>query len=880
MLLADGTQESLAPPGLRGARERAPLERVDRYVIKRRLGAGGMGVVYVAHDPDLGRDLAIKMLRRGTSAERLRREAQALARLSHPNVVTVHDVGEHEGQVFVAMELVDGLNLREWLATPRATRDVLRVLCQAARGIIAAHAAELIHRDLKPDNIFVARGGDALVGDFGLARDAGDAPLVGHGAATPELELTATGTMLGTPAYMAPEQARGQANERSDQFSFCVTAFEALFGARPFQGTTVEMVLEAARRGEITEPPRTPGIPGTVVRALRRGLHADPDARFGSMTELLGELEPPRRRWPFVVAGVGGLGATIAVTTLLMRSAPAPDPDEQCAPMATLIDAVWNPAKHAALASALHARATPELVVEVGRRLDRYADSWTTVRRGACAAEVSQRIAPALAAARVGCLETRKTLFDATVTSLAEPTAGDGFNAWKRIGRLPSPMMCESDDVAVLSPSTEEHGRLMRDLALATTGEALEALGKRVEASPDLAARLEINLAIASDALDDTRLVAADAALERARPLAEQLGVATARVRAFALSARSLCIGGRDAEATRFLELAVAGTQRLHAVDAEGVADEVFRARDECMYRRGEYAALLPLLLDRLAAIRRRFGPESPDEATLRWRLGQVYIQLDRRAESAEQSAIAARIERRFVPPKTAAAVDENALAVAAYQSQDLEAALVHTRRSVELWTTLDEPDLFTALLDLGGLYEISADPKAAIAAYSLAFEKFPSSADTEELATRRSEALDGRGLMRLRIADPRGAVADFQEAIAIGARIARPDLVASAQVGLGRAWVALGEHPRAVRVLTDALRDYQGSRLGPGQFALAQALWETGDRSRATQLARTAETEVAKSLGLVKQSTFARKLVPTIEESLAKIERWRDTHR
>ena len=146
--------------------------RIDRYVIENRIGAGGMGVVYAARDPELGRRVAVKILRAGAQGERLRREAQSLARLSHPNVVAVHDVGEHDGQTFVAMALVDGVNLRHWLVPPRTVAEVLRHLVAAGRGVAAAHAAGLIHRDLKPDNVFISDAGEALVGDFGLAREA------------------------------------------------------------------------------------------------------------------------------------------------------------------------------------------------------------------------------------------------------------------------------------------------------------------------------------------------------------------------------------------------------------------------------------------------------------------------------------------------------------------------------------------------------------------------------------------------------------------------------------------------------------------------------------------------------------------------------------
>ncbi|HMV69509.1 MAG TPA: serine/threonine-protein kinase, partial [Myxococcota bacterium] len=187
------------------AEELSPGARWDRYVVLHVLGAGGMGVVYEAWDPELERRVALKVLRPGSPMERAQREAQALARITHPNVVSVHDVGVVAGQVFVVMELVAGEPLGGW-ARGRASGEVLDVLVQAGRGLAAAHAVGVVHRDVKPDNILVTRGGRAVVTDLGLARAPTAAP---HPQAAVG-SLTVTGTLLGTPAYMAPEQARGE----------------------------------------------------------------------------------------------------------------------------------------------------------------------------------------------------------------------------------------------------------------------------------------------------------------------------------------------------------------------------------------------------------------------------------------------------------------------------------------------------------------------------------------------------------------------------------------------------------------------------------------------------------------------------------------------
>src|SRR5205814_3700317 len=229
----------------------APGELVGRYRILHVLGSGGMGVVYAAFDPELQRQVALKLVRNegaGVDDElrtRLTREAQAMARVRHPNVITVFDVGSWCGQLFVAMEAIDGSTLSTWLEVqPRSVAEILQVLHAAGRGLAAAHAAGLVHRDFKPDNVLIGADGRVCVTDFGLAR-----PVTMREPSSPShdgdtepwtLALTQAGTAVGTPAYMAPEQMRGDtADERADQFSFCVALFEALYGVRPFAGRSM-----------------------------------------------------------------------------------------------------------------------------------------------------------------------------------------------------------------------------------------------------------------------------------------------------------------------------------------------------------------------------------------------------------------------------------------------------------------------------------------------------------------------------------------------------------------------------------------------------------------------------------------------------------------
>nr|MDQ3366442.1 serine/threonine protein kinase [Myxococcota bacterium] len=266
-------------------------ERIGRFEVIDVIGRGAMGVVYRARDPELDRIVAIKVRRTQTKLDvegedRLRREAQALARLAHPNVVAVHEIGRHEGTVYVAMEHVDGLTLDAWLAPGRPIPEVLSIMLGAGRGLAAAHAAGLVHRDFKPRNVFISTGEHvAKVGDFGLVRVEREGTT--EVAATDlSMTLSVMGSIVGTPAYMAPEQLRGEAaTEASDQFSYCVTLFEALHGKRPFVGSTLDELRTAMTRG--LELPALPRLPGTVRQALRRGLELEPQRRFSSMAALL-----------------------------------------------------------------------------------------------------------------------------------------------------------------------------------------------------------------------------------------------------------------------------------------------------------------------------------------------------------------------------------------------------------------------------------------------------------------------------------------------------------------------------------------------------------------------------------------------------------------
>ncbi|MFE8603593.1 serine/threonine-protein kinase [Archangium violaceum] len=289
-------EPSASPPsGLPG--------RLGRFAVMRKLGEGGMGAVYMGHDALLDRRVALKLLHRDTDArEWLLREAQALARLSHPNVVAVHEVSEHEGRVFVAMELVEGQSLREWLATGKRTvPQVLAMLVQAGKGLASAHEAGLVHRDFKPDNVLVGRDGRARVVDFGIAALAPrpEEPPPGTVPSAFARQLTHRSALMGTPTYMAPEQFLGErATPASDQFAFCVTLYTAVYGEPPFAGEDLASLSRNVLAGQLRAPPVRPGTPEWLAPLLRRGLSREPSERFPSMAALITALEEHLARLP------------------------------------------------------------------------------------------------------------------------------------------------------------------------------------------------------------------------------------------------------------------------------------------------------------------------------------------------------------------------------------------------------------------------------------------------------------------------------------------------------------------------------------------------------------------------------------------------------
>ncbi|MGE0397722.1 MAG: serine/threonine-protein kinase, partial [Kofleriaceae bacterium] len=390
-------------------------ETVGRYVIGDLVGAGAMGRVYSAWEPELDRRVALKLLTATDpdARDRVIREAKAMAKLDHPNVVGVHEVGTADNAVYVAMELVEGDTLRAYSSTPHPWRETAALLADIARGLAAVHAAGVIHRDVKPDNIVVGRDHRARLADFGLARAGSSPSSPSPTLAAGSIDTPAASTSLaGTPAYMAPEVADGgSATAASDQFSFGVTAYEALSGARPFPASTFS-ALRAAYRSSTIAPLRD--VPSWLDAAVRRCLSVDPAARFPSLVDFADVVTRGlhARSGPRLLIGGIAVAALLAsgATYLALRQ-PAAGP--ACAAGAAEIASTWNATTRRQLAHL----GEPAL-----RALDQWTSAWAIERNTTCRA--SEYEPSAMTAARNRCLDRRREEAAALIAALARVNAG------------------------------------------------------------------------------------------------------------------------------------------------------------------------------------------------------------------------------------------------------------------------------------------------------------------------------------------------------------------------------------------------------------------------------------------------------------------------
>ncbi len=430
--------------------EPEPPAKIGRFTVIRELGRGGTGIVYIAYDEQLDRKIAVKLLNNerpddssGSANARLLREAQSMARVSHPNIAAVHEVGMFHGQIYVAMEFVHGQTLGSWHRQGPATwQQVLAVYRQAAAGLAAAHEAGLVHRDFKPANAILGEDGRVRVLDFGLARadaspggiaalertDEGMSSLAASmESPNLDLSLTVTGTVLGTPAYMSPEQFIGKRVEtKSDQFSFCVALYEALFRERPFDGDTLPSLMTAVLTGKVREPTSAARVPRWLRLAVLRGLRHDPEQRWPSMRALELALTPerPTQRWTWALALGVGAAMTAGASSWF---GPTNNEARICTGAEQQVAGVWDDARRSQVRTAMLASGAvgAEASFErVAHNLDAYTESWIAAHRDACEGHSVRRDQSAeLMDQRMACLAERRHALAAAASLLSEADA-------------------------------------------------------------------------------------------------------------------------------------------------------------------------------------------------------------------------------------------------------------------------------------------------------------------------------------------------------------------------------------------------------------------------------------------------------------------------
>ena len=474
-----------------------------RYEIVRRIGRGAFGAVFEARDPQLGRSVALKILHGFESGsglqQQLLREAQAMAAVSHPNVVTVHDVGVHRGQAFVAMELVDGWPLGAWVEQePRTWRAIVDVFRQAGRGLAAAHAEGLVHRDFKPDNVLVGRDGRVRVTDFGLAR-----PLVELSAEVASTDAadskgtTRGGMGPGTPAYMAPELFSGNpADETTDQYAFCISLFEALHGRRPSKAASLQGVV-AERLWAPTLDIRVSdrGEPRWLRKLIARGVSAEPSRRWPSMQQLVEALDGPRRRrW---LLGAAGMGLAAAV----VFSWPGGEPETTCQQAETVLEQVWSTDRREAVAHRL-AAVDPGLSTKVTRGLGEHVQVWAEAYAKACRMPTGDEQSRRRRDDQLLCLRGQVDTFSAFMEVLGDGTERELVGASDAMASLPDPDDCLRDPAAQPIPdevrAALDRSRVLQDLSRDV--EARAVLDEIAVAEGSLAA---LEVALRRNALHD-----------------------------------------------------------------------------------------------------------------------------------------------------------------------------------------------------------------------------------------------------------------------------------------------------------------------------------------------------------------------------------------
>jgi tetratricopeptide (TPR) repeat protein len=867
---------------------------IGRYIVIEQLGAGGMGTVYVAYDPELDRKVAVKVLKSdGEGADlsagraRMMREAQAIARLAHPNVVTVYDVGPiAEHQVFIAMELVEGTTLAKWRdESERTLAEILDVFAQAGRGLAAAHSAGLVHRDFKPDNVLVGKDGRARVADFGLVREVGTAPETDDSevesskssgrSSLLSMSLTQVGTMMGTPRYMAPEQRnRGAVDARSDQYSFCVALHEALHGRLPSNDTD-----PAVAEGETAAPsPVTRSVPGAIRAAIERGLSDDPAKRWPSMNALVAELarDPYARRRTWLVAGgallaLGGVAAVIAVASSRTK------PGAECAAAGERLADVWSPRQREGLERAFastHAPYAGASFTTVARELDTYAEAWRRSYEDSCrATHVRHDQSTDLLDLRTACLTSRRDALGALVALLStKPDAALVKNAVTATAALPP--VAECDDIAAL----QSRVRLPADPKVRLAIEQARAELPKIDAT--------FNAGRFSEALP-----LAVALRERAKKLAYRPLEADASLLLGKIQAR---VGDNEAAEQTYREALTASLAGHDDDDAVLSATSLVRATADNSHleRAEEWLAVADALLERTG---------NPDALRARYYAthASVLTNSGRYAEAAAEHERARAIRERIMPDSMELARNLTSLAYVYDEIGEYAKAREIGDRGLAIEIAKlgpDHPEIATVYNNLGNIaadegnndkardYYVKAlairertvaeagdDPRGiAMVANNLGMMAL----DTErydEALTYLRRAIDVRH--KLDPEDPEAtlpmvgvatvlakrkqyaeALAEFQRSLDIVEKKLTKDhpYAGDALVGIGSSQRELGRLDASQAALERALaireHDARPVELGEVQFELAKTVWARGNKARARELAKSSRDQYATS--------------------------------
>ncbi|HEY8375951.1 MAG TPA: tetratricopeptide repeat protein [Nannocystis sp.] len=821
--------------------------RIGRYVVLRKLGEGGMGVVYAAYDEMLDRKVAIKLLRgefrgrqQSVGQQRLFREAQSMAKLSHPNVAQVYEVAPLGDAVYIAMEFVSGANLTEWLTQEkRPWREIVVVFRQAGEGLAAAHRAGIVHRDFKPDNVLVGDDGRVRVADFGLARRDEATTVVDDGVTTSvDSHLTQVGTFIGTPAYMAPEQLRREpADALSDQFSFCVSLFEGLYGYRPFKGETTAEITRAVLAGERQSPPRDTDVPGWVHQVIVRGLSLEPAERFPTMDALLAALsadpERARGRRRGILGAILGAGLVAGSSGYAIYEVRARE-EARCTGAREQLAGVWDAAVAAQVKAALtssKAGYAADVAARVDRRLGEYADAWVEMRREACEAHRRGEQSDSLYDRRVACLDGRRTALRALVDVLAAADPEALEKAVQASEQLPPLSRC-ADAQALLAQSPPPD-----DPALARA-----------------AAALRERLARAQARFDVGQYRATQEELASLRAEAEALGHAPTL-------AAVLYLAGRVEEALGLYAEAEASLLRAAATADRGGDDEVRagamielvrvvgtrQARFDEGLRLGEFArGVVARLPDDLQA-----------EATLASRLGELLLQRGE-LDQAEPHLARALELRAQIDGETSSAYAEalDTRATLAFFRGDYEAALAGYRAAVAIYETTygaAHPRLGKALNNIGAAELSSLRYRDAEATHTRVLEILRGAYGESHPAL--AHAYSNLGLIAQLQGHYPQAIASFERALAIYEAHLPPSHPnrGDCLLDLGHAHVFAGAYAEAERQFARALAIY-GEAFGVGHAKTTQALASLGMAQlrdgRADEASRTFQRALAEFTG------------------------------